>query len=80
MDTVTRPPRYGSIDYYARLLRPQADEMLNDEMLNGVTLHLVDDLANDPIHELDAGDGSRLDRIRNLLAAAELVRAERAGR
>lgn len=75
MDTVTRPPRYGSIDYYARLLRPQADEMLN-----GATLHLVDDLANDPIHELDAGDGSRLDRIRNLLAAAEAVRDERTGR
>ena len=65
----TAKPAYGTVDYYADLLRGERNRQ-------GLTLHYIDDLANDPIHEDAAQGGSRLDRIRNVLAAAELVRRE----
>lgn len=70
MHTVTTTPKYGTADYYVELIRPNAELYLDS-----FTLYLVDDLANHPIHD-DGQDGSRLQRIRNVLAAAELVRAE----
>lgn len=71
MDTVTTKPKYGTVEYYAELVRTNAERHLDS-----FTLHLINDLANDPFHEHDGQDGSRLTRIRNVLAAAELVRAE----
>jgi hypothetical protein len=70
MSTVTARPAYGTIDYYVELIRSNAERYLDS-----FTLYLIDDLANHPVHD-DGQDGSRLDRIRNILAAAELVRAE----
>jgi len=72
MESTTKPA-YGTVDYYVSLLR-------HERNLPGLTLHFIDDLANDPTHEDSSVGGSRLDRIRNVLAAAEIVRAEVAGR
>lgn len=70
METTAKPV-YGSVDYYADLLRSN-----DGHLREGLALSLIDDLANHPFHDDNGQDGSRLDRIRNILAAEKLVRAE----
>lgn len=73
MHTVTTAeetrPAYGTVEYYASLIRSNAVHHMN-----GIALYLIEDLANHPIH--DENDAGRLDRIRNILAAVKLVAAE----
>lgn len=69
METTTEHV-YGSVGYYADLL---GDCATNGGLtrLDSLTIHFVDDVANAPFHE----GADRLGRIRNVLAAATLVRA-----
>jgi len=75
MSTVptTAPARrtHGSVAYYADLI---GGAYPSDSLI----LTLVDDVANDRIHDVTGED--RLANIRNLLAAAKQVRAEMAAR
>lgn len=66
-------PTYGSVDYYADLLRDCATNG-GYTRLDSLTIYFVDDVANAQFHQHDGAD--RLGRIRNVLAAAQLVRAE----
>ena len=70
METTTEPA-YGSVEYYADLLGDCATNG-GFTRLDSLTIHFVDDVANAAFHERS----DRLDRIRNVLAAARLVRDE----
>lgn len=62
---------YGTVEYYVDLL---GDCAANGGLtrLDSLTIHFVEDVAGAPFHE----GADRLGRIRNVLSAAKLVRAE----
>lgn len=68
----TDRPAYGSVDYYADRLRKLK---LLPEHVESYALGYIAN-AVDPDNCVSAGDSERVERIRNILNAAELVRAE----
>jgi hypothetical protein len=64
-------PAYGSVDYYADLLRDCATNG-GFTRLDSLTIHFLDDVANAKFHE----GADRLGRVRNVLTARELVAEE----
>lgn len=60
-------PRYGSVEAYARILRP-----LKREHLEGSALAVAQMLVDHP----DDSDARKVELVKNLLAAVELVRGD----
>lgn len=75
MDTVTTQPEYGSVERFADMIRRQARDHFD---VNSCLIGIIDAIA-DPDTGLGLAitdDTGRIVRVRNALAAADLVRAE----